>query len=210
MGLTAAVLSLAALPLAAAPAQAQDAGYDPVKAATEGVMIGDPKAPITVIEYASIACSHCGHFDSEILPKIKAEFIDSGQVKLIFRDYPLNAPGLRAAMLVHCAGPEKGKALKSVYFKTQAKWLNQDFLQHLTQTAKLSGMSQPQIDACLANKPLEDAIIQSQMVAAEKYKVDSTPTFLINEGAGRVNGANEQELIDALVKAGAKRGKPAG
>lgn len=211
MLLGAAGATLLALPLAGA-ALAQTPAPSPqdaVKSALEGITYGDPKAPVTVVEYASLACSHCADFNNTILPKIKAEFIDTGQVKLVFKDYPLNAPGLRASMLVHCVGGDRGKALKNALFKTQGAWLNQDYMKHIAQTARLAGVSQQAFDACMANKPLEDTVIQSQQVASQKYAVNSTPTFIINDGAAKIEGANEQALIDALVKAGAKR-KPQG
>lgn len=184
------------------PAQAQ-AVID-VAAATADIVYGSPTAKVTVVEYASLACGACALFENEMLPTFKKEFIDTGEVKLIFRDYPLNAPGLRAHMLVRCAGGAKGQALKTALFKGQASWVNQNFLVSLAQLGKLAGISQTQFDACMASKPLEEFVINSQYKASKEKQVTSTPTFIINDEYV-VTGAHLDQLTDAVVKAGAKR-----
>lgn len=193
-----AVLSLAP----ALPALAQE-GID-LKAAMADIVYGNPNAKVTVVEYASLACSHCAQFENEMFPTFKKEFIDTGEVKLIFRDYPLNGPGLRAHMLMRCAGGAKGQALKAALFKGQATWLNQNFLASLAQMGKLAGVSQAQFDACMASKPLEDFIIKSQYSAAQEKQVNSTPTFIVNDEYV-IAGAYLDQLTEAVVKAGAKR-----
>lgn len=168
-------------------------------------VLGRPEAPITIVEYASLGCSHCAAFHTTILPKIKAEFIDTGQAKLIFRDYPNNAPSLAAHMLARCAGPARFEGLKDVIFKTQAQWLNQNWSQELGKIARLAGIAPAQFDACLSNEPLKRYIGQVAVDGSNKYRVDSTPTFIFNDGAARVVGAIEKDIVDALVKLGAKR-----
>lgn len=195
----------AALSLAPAlPALGQAAPVIDVKAATADIVYGNPNAKVTVVEYASLACSHCAHFEKEMFPTFKKEFIDTGEVKLIFRDYPLNGPGLRAHMLMRCAGGTKTQALKSAIFNSQATWLNQNFLANLANIGKLAGVSQAQFDACMATKPLEDFIIKSQYTAQQEHQVNSTPTFIVN-GEYVIAGAYLDQLTDAVVKAGAKR-----
>lgn len=195
----------AALSLAPAlPALAQDVPAIDLKAATADIVYGDPKAKVTVVEYASLACSHCAHFEKEMFPTFKKEFIDTGEVKLIFRDYPLNGPGLRAHMLMRCAGGAKTQALKSAIFGSQATWLNQNFLVNLANIGKLAGVSQAQFDACMANKQLEDFLVKGQYAASQEKQINSTPTFIVNDEYV-IAGAYLDQLTDAVVKAGAKR-----
>lgn len=186
------------------PALAQDVPAIDLKAATADIVYGDPKAKVTVVEYASLACSHCAHFEKEMFPTFKKEFIDTGEVKLIFRDYPLNGPGLRAHMLMRCAGGSKTQALKTAIFGSQATWLNQNFLVNLANLAKLAGVSQAQFDACMANKQLEDFLVKGQYAASQEKQINSTPTFIVNDEYV-IAGAYLDQLTDAVVKAGAKR-----
>ncbi|MFV3073899.1 thioredoxin domain-containing protein [Niveispirillum fermenti] len=194
----------AALSLAPAlPAFAQDGAID-LKAAMAEISYGDPKAKVTVVEYASLACSHCAHFETEMFPTFKKEFIDTGEVRLIFRDFPLNGPGLRAHMLMRCAGGAKTQALKTVIFKNQGSWLNQNFLVNLANIGKLAGVSQAQFDACMASKPLEDFLIKGQYAASQEKQINSTPTFIVNDEYV-IAGAYLDQLTEAVIKAGAKR-----
>ena len=188
----------------ALPAFGQDVPAIDLKAATADIVYGDPKAKVTVVEYASLSCPHCAHFEKEMLPTFKKEFIDTGEVKLIFRDYPLNGPGLRAHMLMRCAGGTKAQALKSAIFGSQATWLNQNFMVNLANIGKLAGISQAQFDACMATKPLEDFLIKSQYAAQQERQINSTPTFIVNDEYV-IAGAYLDQLTDAVVKAGAKR-----
>lgn len=200
-------LGAGAAVLSALPAWAQTAPAAPaldIKAATSEIVYGDPKAKVTVVEYASLACSHCADFEINMLPTFKKEFIDPGEVKLIFRDFPMNAPGLRAHMLMRCAGGAKGLALKTAIMKSQHSWLNQDYLKHLSQIARLSGMSQEQFDACTSDKQLEDFLIKSQYTASQEKQISSTPTFIVNDSYV-IMGAKLDELTEAVQKAGAKR-----
>src|SRR3984957_9152996 len=100
----------ALLSLAATPGLAQAPGGNPAKALAptgDDHGRGKAEAPITIVEYASLTCPHCRHFDEEVLPKLKAKWIDSGKAKLVLRDYPLDEPALRAAMVARCAPPDR-------------------------------------------------------------------------------------------------------
>lgn len=201
---TALGLGASAATLMALPAWAQTTPAIDLKAATADIVYGDPKAKVTVVEYASLACSHCADFEINMLPTFKKEFIDTGEVKLIFRDYPLNAPGLRAHMLMRCPGGAKSQALKTAIMRSQHTWLNQDYMKHLAQVARLAGISQEQFDACTTDKELEDFLIKSQYTGSHEKQINSTPTFIINDSAV-VLGAKLDELTEAVQKAGAKR-----
>jgi protein-disulfide isomerase len=186
----------------AVPAWAEEIDVD---SATGDRILGDPKAPITVQEYASLTCPHCAHFHKEILPRIKQQFIDNGQVKFIFRDFPFDRVALSAAMLARCAPPDRYFGYLSVIFGTQGQWIGQpDPVKALTQTLKLGGLTEAHAEACLANEKVRDSVVNSRMTGEQKWKVDATPTFIVNDGAAKIAGANEEELVKALKKAGAK------
>ncbi len=194
-------LILAGLMSLSLPALGQGAATAPTFA---DITYGSEKAPITVVEYASLSCPHCAHFHSDILPKLKARFIDNGQVRLVVKDIPNNAPGLRAAQLARCLGDDKHARLADVLFKTQAQWLNNDFMNGLARMGALAGVGPAQFQACMANRQVEDFMIRRQQEAGQRWQVMGTPTFIINDGAARVEEASEAKLFAALEQLGAK------
>ncbi|MEA1675576.1 thioredoxin domain-containing protein [Nitrospirillum sp. BR 11163] len=194
----------------AASAQTADAPVTiDVASATSPRVLGDVKAPIVLEEYASFTCPHCAHFEEAFLPQLKADFIDTGQVQLVFHDFPLDQLAFAAEMAARCLPPDRYTAAKGLIFKTQAQWEHADDpLKALQQTLRLGGMSDATFTACLSNKPLQDFITQSRLDASEKLGVDGTPTFFIKKGDAMVekidNLREYSQLSDALVKAGAK------
>ena len=98
----------------------------PVTIGPDDRSIGKPDAPVTIVEYASLTCPHCAHFDTEVLPAVKGPLIDSGKVRLIYRDFPLDGLALRAAMIVRCAGPERTFGLLNLMFSHQEQWIKND------------------------------------------------------------------------------------
>ena len=184
---------------------AQTATLPPIADLLADRVLGNPNAPVTILDYSSMTCPHCATFHTETLPKIKEKYIDTGKAKLVFRDFPFDQAALRASMLARCAPPERYYPLLDVLFKSQAQWSRaSDPAKALAQYGKLAGMSQETIDACMASQPLADGILQSRMVGADKYKVEATPTFVLNDGAATISGAQSFETfaaaIDKLVK----------
>jgi protein-disulfide isomerase len=197
-----ALLSLAG-PL---PALAQPPAPPPTAAAQAKALaltpddriLGKPDAPITIVEYASLTCPHCSHFATEVLPKLKQKWIDTGKAKLVLRDYPLDEPALRAAMIARCAPPEKFYAFIDMFFGAQQQWvLAKDYKAELARLALLGGMNKTQFDACLANKPGEDKVLQSRLMATQQLAVNATPTFFIN--GVKFDGAPEEDALDAAL-----------
>jgi protein-disulfide isomerase len=122
---------------------------------SEGV-IGDPNAPVTMIEYSSLTCPHCAAFHKETLPGLKERYIDTGKVRLVLRDFPLDETALKAAVIAHCAGPERYPTFVDVFFNQQESWARAgDPVAALKQLAKLGGLAETEIDACLADKSME-------------------------------------------------------
>ena len=188
-------LLAALVPLAAAPLAAQTA---PV---TEG-SLGDPAAPVTIIEYSSLTCPHCAAFQKETLPGLKTRYIDTGKVHFVMRDFPLDQIALRAAVIAHCAGPERYPAFVDVFFQQQASWIRAaDPVQALKQLARLGGLGAEQADACLADKAMEDAVLKSRLEAQQKFDVKSTPTFIVNgkSYSGEKSVEDFAAIIDPLL-----------
>jgi protein-disulfide isomerase len=171
LGGTAALGLLAALPLGVAWGQP-----------TVGErVLGDPEAPVTIIEYSSLTCPHCAAFHTGTLPEIKERFIDTGQAKIVYRDFPLDQNALNAAVIAHCAGDDRYFAFLEAMFASQERWArSSDPRESLLQLAGLGGMPREQAEACLADDAMLDAVLQSRLDGQAEYSVSSTPTFVIN------------------------------
>ena len=161
-------------------------------------VLGNPNAKVTIIEYASLTCGHCAEFHTSVLPKLKTAYIDTGKVRLVFRDFPLDEMALRASALAHCSGPDRYFAFLGVLFTSQMTWArSNDPLAALTRLAKLGGMSDQQVEACYANKALTDRILATRLEAAQQYKIDSTPSFVIN--GTKHNGGYKFEDLERVI-----------
>ena len=144
-------------------------------------ILGNANAPITIIEYASFTCPHCADFDANTLPKLKAAWIDTGKARLVFRDFPLDQAAVRAAMLARCAPPEQFYAFVDELFHTQMTWaVGGKVDASLGKLAKLSGMTDDQFTTCMKDEAGQKRVLESRLQAEQQFKVESTPTFIIN------------------------------
>ncbi|HZT50870.1 MAG TPA: DsbA family protein [Stellaceae bacterium] len=167
----------------------------------DDMVMGKADAPITIIEYASLSCPHCAEFDMEILPKVKAEWIDTGKAKLAFRDYPLDQPAVKAAQLAHCAPKERFFGFVDELFHSQRNWvLAGNPEEALERIGRLGGVSPDKFKSCMNDKQLQDKIINSRLVASQQYDVSSTPTFFIN-GKKVVGALPYDDFAKALTAA---------
>jgi protein-disulfide isomerase len=166
-------------------------------------ILGKTDAPVTIIEYASLTCPHCAAFEKDILPKIKSEWIDTGKAKLVFRDFPLDGSALKAAIVARCAPPERFYGFIGVLFAQQGSWgLAQDPVPGISRIAKLGGMSDDQVQACLKDDALQNKVLAGRLAAEQQYQVESTPTFFIN--GKKVVGAKEEDIVAAIKSAAPK------
>ena len=163
-------------------------------------VLGNPNAPVTIVEYSSLTCPHCARFHVETLPKLKEQYIDTGKAKLIFRDFPFDQWALRASLMARCAPPERYYPLLDVLFKSQAQWSSaKDPAAALIQIGKLAGVSQQTTEACWADKALADGILNFRLDGQNKHRIESTPSFVLNDGAERVIGAQPFEAFAAAI-----------
>lgn len=145
------------------------------------MVMGNPDAPVTIIEYASLSCPHCADFHSKVFPELKKEYIDTGKVRFVFRHFPFNEPALRASQLVSCAPDEQKFAFLKVLFQAQKSWaFTEDFKEGLRRTAALGGMNGEAFDACMGNLDVENALIKVKQTAANELEIQSTPSFFVN------------------------------
>ena len=167
-------------------------------------VLGKADAPITIIEYASLTCPHCAHFTVDVLPKLKAKWIDTGKAKLILRDFPLDEPALRAAMVARCAPADRFYPLIDTFFAQQEQWAtSRDYRAALEKLVKLGGMSDKEFKACISDKKLEDQVAQSRLTASQQLGVDATPTFFIN--GKKFDGAPTVEAFDQALSGAAPK-----
>ena len=130
--------------------------------------IGEDNAPITIIEYASMSCSHCADFHNDTLAEIKKEFIDTGKVKFIFRDFPFNYPALAGSMILRCVPDEVRYDYMNGLYKLQNSWVNRDHSKTRSELYKImqsGGMQQEDFDSCLSNVDLENQLLEGVMEA---------------------------------------------
>jgi protein-disulfide isomerase len=197
------VLSLGTLLPRPALAAAGDAAKELAVQPSDRIL-GKADAPITIIEYASLTCPHCAHFDVTVLPKLKEKWIDTGKAKLILRDYPLDEPALRAAMVARCAPADRFYPLIDTFFAQQEQWVtSRDYRAALEKLVKLGGMSEKEFKACISDKKLEDQVAQSRLMAAQQLGVDATPTFFIN--GKKFDGAPTVEAFDQALSGAAPK-----
>lgn len=173
-GLAAGSLATAWTPMARAQ------GWDPGLTDFDRVL-GAADAPLTVVEYASFTCPHCATFHAETLATVKERYIDTGQVRYVFRDFPLDGLALRAGMLARCVPEDRYFPLVDVLFSSQREWSRAaDPVTALSQIGRMVGLTQDEIDACLQDDALADRLIALRTEGTERFGVESTPSFVIN------------------------------
>ena len=172
------------------------------------MVLGKADAPVTIVEYASMTCSHCAHFATTTMPELKKRYIDTGKVRYMLREFPLDPLAAAGFMLARCAAKDdatKYYAMVETLFADQANWaFVQKPLGPLLSIAKQAGLSEQDFNACLANQSMLDKIEAIRKTAADKLGVNSTPTFFINgeKHAGDMSIDEMAKLIEPYLKAG--------
>src|SRR5690606_5630190 len=138
---------------------AEDKGY-----ATGDMVLGQEDAPITIIEYASMTCPHCASFPNETLDPLREKYIDTGKLRLTFREFPFDQLDLRASRLARCAGPQRFFGMLDVLFSQQSSWSRaEDPIQALQRLARLGGISEERFQACMSDQTLADMVLQNRL-----------------------------------------------
>lgn len=184
------------------------------------MVMGDPNAPIEIIEYASITCNHCATFHNNVLPRIKEKYVDTGQVKIITRSFLLNAVDLQGTAISRCVAPNRYFRFMDVVFEKQTEWYNvgeyqrlsslhdqqtagQMFVEHsvseLSKIARQAGVNQARIDECIASEEIGEYVVSIYNEGRTLHKVTATPTILVNGNkTGNDYGSIERAIEAAL------------
>lgn len=180
---------------------------DAVAVATGGIedmILGDPDAPITMIEYASYTCPHCGSFHQNTYPQLKADYIDTGKVKFIFREVYFDRFGLWASMVARCGGQDRFFGITDLMFKTQGDWTRAGdasvIVEELRKIGRLAGLNNETLESCLQNEDQAKALVAWYQENAARDDINSTPSFIINgRKYANMGYAEMQEVLDGLL-----------
>lgn len=162
--------------------------------------LGNPNAPVKIKEFASLSCPHCADFHKNTLPQVKKNLIDTGKVYFEFINFPLNASAMNGAVVALCMPEDRYNQFISFLFDNQTAWaFDEDHSKFLLQNAKLLGASEEKLNACLNDGKIKEGIIAQMQAASEKYKIQSTPSFVIND-TETFSGDHSYEAFEAKVK----------
>jgi protein-disulfide isomerase len=169
--------------------------------------LGSDTAPVTIVEYASMTCPHCAHFQETTFPELKKRYIDTGKVRYILRDFPLDSLAGAAFVLAHCAAKgdkDKYYSMVETLFAQQQTWAVEKPVPPLMAIAKQAGLSEKDFDACLSNQKAWDDMESVRQRAMKEFKVESTPTFFVNgtQVTGAVSIEDFAKVIDPYLKGG--------
>ena len=149
--------------------------------ALESKSIGEEKAPIKIIEFASLTCGHCAKFHNEVFPLIKENYIDKGKIFFTYNDFPLDKFALKASIVARCSGNKKFFSFLKVLYNKQKDWTStQDPFKSLLKIAKLGGLKNDEIKVCVGNKSIEDGLLKQRLKSTKIYDIKATPTLYIN------------------------------
>lgn len=195
----------AAQPAAAAqvpPSQGQvDIDRLMASGALPDMSLGEEDAPVTIVEYASLTCSHCANFHERTLPTIKERFIDTGKARLILREFPIDPRAEAGFMLARCSG-DNYFAMTDTLFRQQRNWAPvENARDALLQLARMAGFSQESFEACLTDQQLLDDVRSVRAYATSELRVEATPTFFINghKYAGALSVDEMSAIIESML-----------
>ena len=146
------------------------------------IVVGNVDAKISIIAFESMTCSHCADFHTKVFPKLKEEFLDTGLAKIEFRHFPLDMAALNASKISQCKNDGSSEILESLY-ANQQKWVKGSSIQEANKNLKKFLENQGfkiNFDLCINNKEIEDFVLNDRIIGAKNFKVNSTPTIIIN------------------------------
>ena len=167
-------------------------------------VVGDKNAPVTIIEYASLSCSHCADFHNNTLEDLIKEYVDTGKARIVFRDFPFNYPALLGSMVLRCIPEDVRYDYMNALFQLQSKWVvreNAKSTQELYKIMQSGGMTKEEFETCTNNVELENTILQALIAAQNEFNIQSTPSFLINGNLVEGNKSIKEfrQIIDKIL-----------
>lgn len=194
-----------AAPPALAQTEAPEAGAAVSgSGAVADMTLGDPDAPVSIIEYASLTCPHCARFHADVLPLLRERYIDTGDVHYIHREVYFDRPGLWAAMVARCAGADRYFGVLDLLYAEQATWSRASdapsIMEHLYAIGRQAGLTREAMDACLSDEDFARTLVADYQANATTHGIDSTPSFVINgERTGNMPWNEFERRIEAAL-----------
>lgn len=167
--------------------------------------IGAADAKVVMVEYFSMTCPHCADFANKVLPELKKKYVDSGKMRIIFREFPHNNRAFAVSMLARCVGDDKAVTMIEGLFETQSDWAfkqdNPGFKQALLEVAKQSGFTQESFDKCLTDQALLDKLVAQHKRAIENFGISRIPTIFLNgtKVVGEPSLANVEKTLEPML-----------
>ena len=167
------------------------------------IIEGNANAKVKILVYESLTCSHCANFHKDVYPQLKEEFLDKGLVSIEFRNFPLDIAALNASKLAHCKNDGKSKILHFLYLK-QTEWIEGNTIEELNSNLKEIIKDQNfglDYEKCIADKKVEDHILEDRIEGAKKFEINATPTIIINDKKFEktLNFKNLKKAIEKLI-----------
>ena len=179
-----------------------------LKVTSKDFTLGPKGAKVVLIEYASLTCPHCAYFHTEVLPSIKKEFIDTGKIRYVYRDFPLDRLALGAAMIARCSGRDTFFGFIETFYEAQSSWSRAAKpAEALAKLSRLGGMGPDRFNSCLQNSKIQNDILQQRLQAVNEYGVQTTPTIFV-DGARFNGGLTLGQLRTLLENIISKRSDP--
>ena len=178
---------------------------DDTNSKNELIVLGENSAPVKIKIFSSFTCPHCASFHFDVIPEVKKNYIDSGDVQLIFIDFPLDQAAFNASKLLHCVEKNKQIIFIDTIYKNQSKWTAGSTLDEINKNLKKIvenlGITHAEFNKCLMDEAISDKILDGRIVASQKYSINLTPTIIINEKKleGSVNFENIKKEIEKLI-----------
>jgi protein-disulfide isomerase len=189
--------SLAARAGDAPPAAPAETAKPAAESPLPDMAVGKEDAPVTIIEYSSLTCPHCAHFHKDVFPELKSQYIDTGKVRYVYREFPLNEPALAGAVVARCLDSSRYFAFTDLLFAKQADWaFKDDALTPLKAYAKQAGLSEKDFNECVDNEALQKKVLAIRDEGSKKG-VNATPSFFVN-GMILKGAPTMQALVEAM------------
>ncbi len=192
----------AAQTVGAAVAPSPAGGFVDLGVGDADYALGDPEARVVIVEYASLTCPHCADFHAEVLPALRRDFVDTGRVRYVYRDFPLDRAALAGAMVARCSGRDRFFGFIDAMYASQRQWSSApDPISALRTLARQGGMSDREFGDCLRDRAVADGVLQGRLDASERFGVSGTPTVFVNgfRYASGLSEAQYRAILESLL-----------
>jgi protein-disulfide isomerase len=176
-----------------------DGHVDKIELTAEDFVLGSPNATVTLVEYASLTCPHCAALNNDVMPQIKKDYVETGKMRYVYRDFPLDQLALNASLLARCAGRDRYFGFIDVLFSSQMNWARStDPIKALEQVARLGGLPPDKFAACLKDEETMNKVLQQRLDAERTFAINATPTLFVD--GDRFNGGLSYDQLKAVIE----------